>query len=503
LSAQFQTDETVSPAVQLIRDIASFTVDPLGFVRYTFPWGKRDLSHRNGPKKWQERILASIGTHLQNPATRFTTKRIAVASGKGIGKSAFIGMLGNWAMSTCEDCRIVITANTGGQLSTKTVPETQKWYKLAINKHWWNVAATSISSRVREHDKLWRTDFIPWSANNPEAFAGLHNQGKRIVFIMDEASAIDDVIWKTAEGFFTDSQTEMIWIAFGNPTLNTGAFFECFGKNKHRWETYQIDSREVEDTNKEEIAKWVTDEGEDSDFVRIWVKGEFPRFGSFQFISSDSVETCRKYKAQAYDHLPKILSCDVARFGEDESVIALRQGRRFRVLEKHRGWDVVQTANKVIEWRKLESPDAIVVDGDGIGAGVVDTLANRGYTKNLIEFHGNATPDDQNKYYNKRAEVWGLMRDALAVGMEIPDDAALADQLTSIRYSYSNDQKIMLEKKESLKLRGYSSPDLGDAFAMSFAVQLLAARPEEAEFAKNLVKPFDGWRSGQEHGWLR
>lgn len=496
-------EQSTSPAVQLIRDIASFTVDPLSFVRYTFPWGKKDLAHRDGPKKWQEAILKSIGTHLQNPATRFTTKRIAVASGKGIGKSAFIGMIGNWAMSTCEDCRIIITANTGGQLSTKTVPETQKWYKLAINKHWWNVAATSISSRVKEHDKLWRTDFIPWSANNPEAFAGLHNQGKRIVFIMDEASSIDDVIWKTAEGFFTDSQTEMIWIAFGNPTLNTGSFFECFGDKAHRWETYQIDSREVEDTNQEEIKKWIEDEGEDSDFVRIWVKGEFPRFGSFQFISSESVEAARKYKATGYEHLPKILTCDVARFGEDESVIAVRQGRKFRVLEKHRGWDVVQTATKVLEWRHLEQPDAIVVDGDGIGAGVVDTLSHRGYSKNLIEFHGNATPDNTAKYYNKRAEVWGLMRDAIQAGMEIPNDAELAHQLTSIRYSYSNDQKIMLEKKDSLKLRGYSSPDLGDAFAMSYSVQLLAPSEESKEFQSRLLRSEVQYRSGQDQGWMR
>jgi hypothetical protein len=493
-----------SVAPPLAKAIATCAADPLKFALLAFPWGKKDLIHYDGPKAWQAKILKSIGAHLQNPETRFTTKRIAVASGKGIGKSAFIGMLGNWAMSTCPDCRIVITANTGGQLSTKTAPETQKWYKLAINKHWWDVAATSISSRVREHGKLWRTDFIPWSANNPEAFAGLHNEGKRIVFIMDEASAIDDVIWKTAEGFFTDSHTEMIWLAFGNPTLNTGAFFECFGKYAHRWETHRIDSREVEGTNKAEIEKWVADEGEDSDFVRIWVRGEFPRFGSFQFISSESVERCRKYRAEAFDHLPKIMVCDVARFGEDQSVIGVRQGRKFRVLEKHRGWDVVQTATKIIEHCELERPDAVVVDGDGIGAGVVDTLKHRGYDKNLIEFHGNATPDDVNKYYNKRAEVWGLMKDALAAGMEIPDDPELADQLTSIRYSYSNDQKIQLEKKESLKLRGYSSPDLGDALAYSFAVQLLAARPEAKAFTENLIKPYLGWDQGRhDQGWMR
>src|SRR5258708_32775304 len=120
---------SVSPGLQLIRDIASFTVDPLGFVKYTFPCGKKDLVHSTGPKEWQKEILSYIGNQLQNKQTRFNPIRIAVASGKGIGKSALIGMLVNWGMSTCEDCRIIITANTGGQLATKTAPEVQNWAK--------------------------------------------------------------------------------------------------------------------------------------------------------------------------------------------------------------------------------------------------------------------------------------------------------------------------------------------------------------------------------------
>src|ERR1039458_1186404 len=87
----------------------------------------------------------------------------------------------------------------------------------------------------------------------------------------------------------TDENTEIIWLAFGNPTQNTGRFRECFGKFKHRWKTFQIDSRTVEGTNKEQINKWIDDYGEDSDFVRVRVRGEFPRAGSSQFIASDVV----------------------------------------------------------------------------------------------------------------------------------------------------------------------------------------------------------------------
>jgi len=494
----------VSPSVQLIRDIASYTHDPLGFVQYVFPWGKKDLEGHEGPRTWQKDILTVIGKHLRNSKTRFTALRIAVASGKGIGKTALIAMITNWGMSTCEDCRIVLMANTGTQLATKTAPEVQRWFRMAINRFWWTITSTAVFSKLTDRIKTWRADFLTWSIENPEASAGLHNRGRRIIVVVDEASTIPKPIWDVIEGFLTDEQTELIVVAFGNPTENTGEFREFFGKKKHRWVTRQIDSRTVEGTNKEQIAKWVEDEGEDSDFVRIWVKGQFPRFGSFQFISSESVEKCRKYKANGFEVLPKFLTVDVARFGDDETVIAVRQGRKFRILEKQCGWDTFQTTSKVIEWIGLESPDGVIVDSDGLGAGVFDNLNHRGYGKNLYEFHGGETPDDPNKYFNKRAEVWGKMRDALKAGMEIPDDPELADQLTGIRYKYSSDQKIQLERKDEMKLRGLMSPDQGDACAMSYSVVIQVATPEEKEFENRLTGgPMQTRKFGSSTGWMR
>ena len=165
----------------------------------------------------------------------------------------------NWAVSTCEDTKVVITANTDTQLRTKTAPEVGKWQRLSITSHWLDVQATSVAARDKDHAKTWRADFVPWSEHNTEAFAGLHNKGKRIVLIFDEASAIADKVWEVAEGALTDEGTEIIWIAFGNPTRNVGRFRECFRRFKHRWKARQIDSRTVEGTNKEQIAKWATD----------------------------------------------------------------------------------------------------------------------------------------------------------------------------------------------------------------------------------------------------
>lgn len=448
------------------------THKPSMFCRTVFPWGSGLLEKATGPREWQSKVLGLIEEHLKARSTRFQPIRIAIASGHGIGKSSLIGMVIGWAMSTCEDCKVVVTANTGTQLATKTVPRVEEWFRQMVNRDWWDLKATSITVRDEEHARLWRTDYIPWSENNVEAFAGLHNQGKRIVLVFDEASGISDKIWETAEGALTDEGTEIIWLAFGNPTQNTGRFRECFGRFKHRWTTYQIDSRTVEGTNKAEIDKWIADYGEDSDFVRVRVRGEFPRAGSCQFIPSDTVEACRRLKAEAVAGLPKILSVDVARFGDDQSVIGWRQGRKAVIRGKYRGKDTVWLAEQTIKVMQEEVPDAVVIDGDGIGAGVVDHIRHRGYSDGIFEFHGGSAAHDGAAYFNRRAEVWGSMRDWLAQGAEIPDDPELAADLTGPEYGFSSKQQIQLERKEDMKKRGLSSPDCGDMLAMTFAVQI-------------------------------
>ena len=466
---------------QLRNDIVRFIHDPLSFCLYAYLWGEGQLAGLAGPRRWQVKVLEKIKRHLSNPETRFQPCQIAVASGHGIGKSALVGMVINWSMSTCQDCKVVVIANTLRQLQTKTIPEVQKWVRLSVNSHWWRWNATSIMVREKGHEQSWRADFMPWDENNTEAFAGLHNRGNRIVLIADEASAIPDKIWEVAEGALTDEHTEIIWLALGNPTQNTGRFRECFGRRKHRWKTYQVDSRQVEGTNKSQLEKWVEDYGEDSDFVRVRVRGEFPRAATNQFIAGDIVAACRKYRAEGYATLPKILSVDVARFGDDQTVIGTRQGRKVRILARLRGLDTVQVAARIIEFIEQESPDAIIIDGDGIGAGVIDQLKYRCCGDQLFEFHGSQSARDSNMYFNRRAEIWGLMRDALKEGMEIPDDPELASDLTGPQYGFSSKQQIQLEKKEDMKKRGLSSPDCGDMVAMTFAEKITATRSEPGD----------------------
>lgn len=476
-------------STKIDREIAEFVAkyahDPAGFVRVAFPWGQpgTPLEKFSGPEPWQIEHMEEIGRRLRaNPHMPIME---AIASGHGIGKSADVGMILCWAMSTCADTRCTITAGTDTQLRTKTAPEVAKWFRMCITAHWFTITATAIYSNDPHHEKSWRADFIPWNEKNPEAFAGLHNQGRRIVIVVDEASQVAEIIFEVIEGAMTDADTEILLILRGNPTRNTGRFKECFGRYRHRWITKKIDARTVSFTNKEQINQWIEDYGEDSDFVRVRVKGEFPRAGSLQFIPGDLVDRAMARTPQCFAHEPLIMGVDVARFGDDQSVIAFRRGRDACTVPwvKFRNVDTMTLAAEISRLADKEKVDAIFVDGVGIGAGVVDRLRQLG--RRVFDVQAGGAPSGgftlatPTKVKNKRTEMWAVMRDWLQVGA-IPDDVELESDLTGVEYGYDADDRMQLERKEDMKKRGLASPDNADALALTFAEPVAPRMPETA-----------------------
>lgn len=463
--------------IALADDIGSFAADPYRYALYAFPWGEGELAGIDGPRAWQREVMDAIKDHLSDPDRRYTPLRIARASGHGIGKSALIAMLNKWALDTCVDTRIIITANTEGQLLTKTSPELAKWARLSITSAWFKQNATSHISTMKARDKSWRSDLVTWSDNNTEAFAGLHNQGKRIVLIFDEASGIADKVWEVALGALTDENTEIIWLAFGNPTQNSGAFRECFGKQRALWNTKQIDSRTVEGTNKAYLDELVRTYGEDSDIAKVRVRGMFPSASSMQFIGMDQVEAAQARPVGTFlGSDPLIYGVDCARFGDDSSVLAKRVGRdaRSRPWKRWNKMDAMQLAGDIALEAQQEHPDAIFVDAGNIGAAVVDRLRQLGI-ENVYEvwFGGEGRDANWNgvkvRTANKRAEMWTNMREWLKSG-SIPDEQKLIDDLVGPLYSFAGDDtRIMLERKKDMKKRGLASPDDGDALACTFA----------------------------------
>lgn len=475
-------------------ELARFSHDPYNFVRFAFPWEEKGtiLENWKGPEPWQEELLKSIGNRLLTPEQAI---REASVSGNGVGKSALVSWLILWAISTLEDTRGVVTANTETQLKTKTWAELGKWFNMFIGREYFKQTATAIFSLAENHERTWRIDMIPWSENNAVAFQGLHNEGKRILMIYDEASGIPDQIWEAGDGCITDKGTERIWCVFGNPNLPKGRFRECFpgGKFSHVWNSRSVDSRSVSFTDKDELNRWVADYGEDNDFVRVRVRGVFPRAGTMQFIDDWVASEAQRREVAVHVRDPFIIGVDVARFGDDASVIYFRKGRDGRSVPPlmFRGMDTMTLAGKVSEVYAQYHADAVFVDGGGVGGGVVDRLRQLHVPVLDVQFGGKsegtgfATGDQGVKYANKRAEIWGAMREWLKTGA-IPPDNSLREQLTNLQYGFNLRNEIQLEKKEDMKKRGLESPDMADALAITFAQVVI---PNEFAGGEHRQKP--------------
>ncbi len=235
--------------------------------------------------------------------------------------------------------------------------------------------------------------------------------------------------------------------------------------------------------------------------MRVRVRGEFPKASSLQFISEADVSRARSAVAVSHMYEPLVLGVDVARFGDDQSVIFARRGRDWRTFNqakgipdsgpwKYRGLDTMQLAARVVEVADLLKADAIFVDGGGVGGGVVDRL--RALHREVFDIQFGAASDTGaqvgvgavgEKYANKRAEMWGSLRMALKSGCAMPDDAEFAGELCAVEYSFNKRDEILLEPKESMKKRGLASPDIADAAALTFAFPV-AAKLDPARLAK-------------------
>lgn len=484
----------VKTEAELAQFVARFYADPYGFVMAVFPWGEpflpdgRDnpLKDKKGPEEWQRDLLIDLGRHIKNNillkamGLEMEVWKSAIASGHGVGKSAIVAWLIHFLMSTRVDTRGVVTANTQFQLEDKTWPELSKWHDLALNKHWFTWTATGyvFSAYPEEKQKNYKTTAATVSEQKTEAFAGLHNEGKTVFVIFDEASGIPGKIWEVSEGALTDG--EGFFFSFGNPTRPDGEFADCFDKHANLYYTRHVDSREVTHTNKQALRGIILKYGEDSDEVKVRIKGLFPSQSFNGFISVDTVRGAMERAIVTDYDAGLIMAIDVARFGNDSSVIGWRQGRdaRSRPRLKFKGLSLVKLAEIAMREADRTRPDAIVVEATGVGAGLIDIMRDRGYK--ITEVHPGAAANEHDLYVNRRAEYWSIMADWLHEEGCIPDDPDMFTQLTTIKYSLDrHEQRVKLEPKEDMKKRGLDSPDDADMLALTHAVRI--ARRDRAK----------------------
>lgn len=467
----------------LLTRMRKFRHDPLAWVRYSFPWSEEgELQTYAGPDTWQTETLQHITDQLKAGQITPTETvgiiiRIAIAAGNGPGKSALVSWIILWAMSTAPDTRGVVTANTDTQLRTKTWAELSKWYRLCIIKHWFVLTATAIYAKDKEHERTWRIDQVPWSEEKTEAFAGLHNKGKRIILIFDEASAIPDKIWEIAEGALTDKDTEIIWLVSGNPTRNKGRFRDCWGRFKHRWYKQQIDIRKSMLVNQAEVKQWIEDYGLESDWVRVHILGRFPKASDLQFISTELAEAARgrKVPPHTYYYAPKIIGVDPAWTGGDRIEIVLRQGLVSRTLQTFEKNDDDQIIAKAIaKWEDKELADAIFID-QAYGTGIWSFGKSMARTWTLVNFGSHSS---KSEYLNKRMEMWAEMKTWLEQGGCIEDTQEIVDDLTAPEQRGKVNGKTYLESKEDMRRRGLPSPGKADGLCLTFAFPILRKKLE-------------------------
>lgn len=486
------------PDLELAGEIAKFYADPLGFVRFAYPWGEPGpLASATGPDEWQTSFLTDLGEEVRKRAfdgvCAVAPIRMAVASGHGIGKSTIVAWIVNWIMSTRPNCVGTVTANTFPQLQSKTWAQIETWTRRCITAHWFSISGSRFSYRAAP--KEWF--FTPQTCReeNSEAFAGQHAATSSSVYVFDEASAIPEKIFEVAEGGLTDGEP-MIFL-FGNPTRNQGKFYKVtFGDEKERWNHRSIDSRQSQMTNKAQIAEWIADYGEDSDFVRVRVRGLPPSASELQFIDAARVYAAQKRVVEVLPDEPLIAGFDVSGGGSAWNVIRFRRGLDaksippVRIAGEH-GRDrsvLIAAAAEVMRQTYGDQKVRVMFVDSAFGAPIVERLHTLGF-RNVVEVNFGGPSADIHQA-NQRAYMWTNMKDWLLRGT-IDSDNKLEIGLSGPGYHINKSNKLVLESKQDMQKRGEASPDDADALALTFAQPVGPAKKKSSEFGGAV----GGWMS--------
>lgn len=465
--------------IELAELVANTWWDPLLYAQIAFPWGQPGtfLADFDGPDDFQTGVLAEIGKQLREiyyGRAPSNTIRIAVSSGHGVGKTALMAIIELWWQSTRPHSKSVTTAGTKNQLTTKTWRELEKWRQVAINGHWFSWTATAL--KHVNAPVTWAAEATPWSDNNPQAFAGTHEQW--VMYKFDEASTISDAIWETSEGAFS-TEGPHLWLAFGNPEQATGRFRECWTKHRHRWITIEVDSRKSRFANKKLIQEWIDTYGEDSDFVRVRVKGQPPKTPPEQFISTEAYEAAiMRWPDIAKDEkkipraIPLLMGVDPGAGGSGKTTIVFRRGGFvYKNILRSSEADQVKVAGIIGKAIRDYKPSLVFIDAHGNGWGVYNILQQLQF-KNVVPcFAGDTLQvNEPMVYYNQRIEWWAHMREWMKTGALPPDDQVMREDLLAPKFYFNLRARMLLESKEDMKLRGIPSPDTADALALTFAM---------------------------------
>ena len=417
------------------------------------------------PDKWQIEALRALPVK----------KRVAIRSGHGVGKTALEAWAAWWFLSTRPFPKVPCTAPTQQQLFDVLWPEMAKWLdRSPVLKQFFEWQRTRLV--FKKAPERWFA--TARTSNKPENLAGFHED--HIMFLVDEASGVADEIYETIEGALTTD--DALLLMCGNPTKTTGVFHDAFFRDREFYYAMRVSCLDSPRVKKEYAERFARKYHVDSDIYRVRVLGEFPKGEPDTFITLDLIEAAVMcdLKPEPDDILQ--LGCDVARFGDDETVIASRIGVKLLDLSCYSKKTIPETAGLCLRTALLaldkyhKSSCKIAVDDDGVGGGVTDILRDmvkqNEYPIEIVACHNGGIPSMAGKphYENWGTESWAHVRDMLVDGtIQLIDDEDLIGQLSTRKYSITPRGKVALESKRDMKKRGLRSPDRADAVVLAFS----------------------------------
>lgn len=439
--------------------IRLYRQDPLIFFREVT---------RFQPDDWQVKAARAIAEG----------RRLAVRSGQGVGKTAFEANVVLWFLACFPYPRVVCTAPTRQQLNDVLWAEIAKWMEssqiLGPLLNW-----TKTRVYMRGYEKRWFA--VARTATKPENMQGFHEDN--MLFVVDEASGVADPILEAVLGTLSGPNNKLLYC--GNPTKATGGFADAFGRDAATWYTMTVSSRDSPRTNKDNIAALEAKYGANSNVVRVRVDGLPPLAEDDVFIPISIAEQATMNEPVEHVRPSRIaIGVDVARFGDDQTVISTNIDNDIVSIQKRHGQDLYKTSEDILAaYIRLKEryPESLmvyaIIDDTGLGGGVTDILRHERGVRELNDLEiipvnfGAAVPDKEaaQNYADISTWMWSIIRDKAQTGLlHLPDDAELIAQLSTRKYVFAGTPpKIKLEGKDALKKRGLPSPDIADSVALA------------------------------------
>jgi hypothetical protein len=411
------------------------------------------------PDEWQKDFLNAVATG---------ERKISIRSGHGVGKSTTASWAMLWFLLTRYPVKVVVTAPTSAQLYDALFAELKRWVKelpqpvqdlLDVKQERIELKASATEAFISARTSR---------AEQPEALQGVHSDN--VMLVADEASGVPEAVFEAAAGSMSGHNA--LTILLGNPVRSSGFFFDTHNRLKDEWWTRRVSCIDSTRVSTEYVNDMKSRYGEESNAFRIRVLGEFPRSDDDTIIPMDLLETAKHRDTRAYEDAPIVWGLDVARFGSDSSVLCKRQSNVVHTLERWRNLDLMQLTGAVVSQYEAcdhkSRPTEILVDSIGLGAGVVDRLRELNLPARGINV--SESPAMGGTYLNLRAELWHKAKAWLEKrDCKIPNNEDLIGELATVRYTFTSNGKIKIESKDDIRRRGLKSPDMADAFVLTFA----------------------------------